>query len=318
MIVYVPILALTLFAVLQDTSKSEYKPAVYAPALGRALAWDPYGAYALDAEGPLPKADAEILTQVSAGELGRARTPRPQTPRRGGERQRPPWILGQIVRVRQQGKAEYRRNVEGRLERPASPSGLLYRLHVCRVVHDETLLSRSDVDSDLRQKLNKEMALLRDRLRPFAAQNLRITIGITQCKPFWVLANREIVEAYRNANPKGVDVRPLLCQAYNNGIRILSATDENGRRIPNPHAPDEPQPKKALEIARSILKDRPDDPLGHFHAGRSLAKMDLPKSARAEMRAALETGGLPPLYEAAAKRYLETGSEAAFQMKAAY
>ena len=289
----------------------------YAPALGRPLAWDPYGAYALDAEGPLKKADAAVLDSVRAGELGRAETLCRTLMRKDGEDVLPAWVLAQIVRVRRTAEAEYRRSVEGRLAEPASPAVLLYRLHVCRLAFNETLKPPdSKPKFDRRQILNDEMKAWRDRLRPYADRHLGIAVAITRLKSLWALSNRAVLESYRLANPKGVDVRPLLCQAYNSGKGYGPARSADGCVVILHHA-DEPQPKKALEIALSILKDRPNDALGHFHAGRSDAGLGLASAARREIRAAVATGDLPPLYDAAARQYLESGNEAAFLPKKA-
>lgn len=289
----------------------------FSSALGRPLAWDPYGAYGLDAEGPLSKPDTEILSQIAAGELGRAEVLCRERLAPDGADVVPAWLLGQILRVKHSALLEYRRAVAGKADTPAPPGVLLYRLQVCRLALAETLVPLKNPDMELRRRLSKEMKSLRDLCRPYAAHSLGLAIGISQVDPFWALTNRSVLEAYRTANPKGVDVRPLICQAYNTGVSYGLAVFPDGHREKLAHE-DEPQPKKALEIALSILKDRPNDPLGHFHAGRSYARMELPQTAQKEFRAALAAGGLPPLYEAAAKQYLDSPTQDAFRPPVAY
>ncbi len=285
-------MVLPLFVVALLRSAPSYPSGLppFSRALGRPLAWDPYGAYGLDAEGPVPKADAEILAQVQAGELGKAEVLCRNRLRADGSDVLPAWALGQIVRVRRTGADEYRRFVEGHVAEPASPAVLLYRLHVCRSAFNGTMgLPYTKDKFDRRQVVYGEMRTLCDLLRPCADAHLGVAIAITQISPSYALSNRATLESYRRANPKGADVRPLLCQAYNGGVGYGLAVFEDGHREKLSH-PDEPQPKKALEVALSILKDRPDDPLGHFHAGRSYARMELvrtkcrPHSMRADSR----------------------------------
>lgn len=320
-----------IFAVIgvpQDAPKREYKPAVYARALGRPLAWDRYGAYALDAQGPLPKEDADLVEQVMLGELGRAEARARARMAKAGDDMVPPWILGQILRVRRAALAVYEGDVRERVDAPASPAILFYRYEVCRLAYDAEVHAPKRPDQATFERTRGEMGRLRARLLPFSRRSLGLTIGLTQAGMWmkvvsssriapWGPVNRAVLEAYWADNPKGVDVRPLLCQTYNTGVIYGLSTFPDGHRE-RLFRPDEPQPRRALEIARSILKDRPDDPLGHFCAGRSDAILNQGELATKELRKAIATGKLPPFYETAARRYLETGSQNAFRPTVPY
>lgn len=304
----------------QNRSPAGSVTPTFSPALKRPLSWDRYGAYPLDVEGPLPQADQRIVEAIQAGELGVAEALARNRIEQDGQDPLPAWVLGQIFRVKKAGRDEYRRRVQGKVEAPASPAVLLYRIQVCRIAQREVMLATHSKDQSAIVRLDREMASLCERCAPYAKKSLGMAIGITLVPSADILHNRRLWEAFCQAHPSGVDGRPMLCQTYNIGAiygKPAVYTYPDGRSVVL-HRQDEPEPEKALAIARSILKDRPQDALGHFYAGRSYVVMKKTNPAMDEFRKALATGKLPHIYEDVARRYLENPSPRVFSPDVPY
>lgn len=290
-------------------------PPPYCPALKRDLSWDPFGIYPLDAERPLTKAGVQIVKDLQEAELGRAESLARYRLTVDKEDLVPAWALGQILRARHAGLVEYRRLGERGIDAPGTLPVLLYRLHVCRVAQNELLSARS-IDQELWKHLSEQMKSLRDRCRSETSTRLGLAIGLTQVDVFWAVENRAILEGYRQANPKGVDIRPLLCQAYNTGVRASPILVE-GKKVQLAF-PDASKPEKVAEIAGTMLKDRSYEALAHYFTARSQFQLDHADLAAKEFSLALGTGKLPPVFEQAARRFLAKPTRAAFVTKIVY
>lgn len=273
------------------------------PALGRPLSWDPYGAYGLDSDRPLTPASKRIVKNIINAELGSAESIARYRLRIDKDDLVPAWALAQIIRVRKQAMAEYRKNVAPHVGETSSRPVRLYRFYICHFAFDEFMRHVRSGNSPIYFALSRDMTRLRDQSKNDAASSLGLTIALTNGDPFWVLSNREILRAYRQQNPKTPDVRPLICRAYIDGIE----TTQKGIDLL-----DRPAPEKALEIARSILEDRPQDALELYYQGRCHFALGRSSEAVRDIRASLATGRLPPIYEHVAKVFLNHPSADAF------
>lgn len=274
----------------------------YCAALGRAVSWDSKGAYPLDYDTPLTSIAKKIVMNLSKAELGRAESLARWQLDKDSEDLVPAWALSQILRVRKQSLVEYHRSIEGRIGPGLSIPRLLFGLHVCRLAEAEMPPLRRRTGDPLRDQLRRDQDRIRDLLMPYASWRIGIAISLFETSPFWILTTRGALEKYRASHPHGPEMRPLLCQAYLWGLHL---GPKETFLTPQANAPEEPQPERALAIARSLLKDRPDDCLGHYYAGVSQFYLRRTDLAVREMRLALTTKVLPPTYEALASRFVE-------------
>ena len=279
----------------------------FCPALGRELAWDPYGIYPLDADCPLTKAGAEIVKDLQEAELGRAELLARYRLKVDKDDLVPAWALGQIVRARKAALKEYLQ-MRVQLAKPASETVLFYRFHVCRLASLEVRDDRRPASRERYKEIENNLVLLRDRCRPFGSQRLGFAIGLSQSRIAWADVNRDVLAAYGRSHPRGPDVRPLLCRAFVSGTLYFM----DGKPLNDPHLPQAPVPEACLEITKGMLEERPDDPFGLYYAGRAhfmLGKKDL---AMKEIKAALDGKRLPEAFQQVARTFLNHPSESAF------
>lgn len=291
--------------------------------LGRSLTWDPKGAYGLDADAPLTPASRRIVGDLNDAERGRAEALARYRLGADPDDLVPAWVLSQILRVRKGALAEYHASIEHRSDASASLPNLLFRLHVCRIAEWELPPAQRTTRFPVFRQLDRRLVELRDLLKPYAHDRLGVAIGVTQVTPMWSSFNREVLEAYWDAHLRGVDIRPLLCQAYLVGVgRRLLMEEPNHRLVPvrpTKPFPDEPRPRASLALSQAILKERPDDPLGHYYEGAGQAALGKTDLAIKEFGLAIKSGELPSIYEQGAEAFLAHPDPSVFgRLKVSY
>ena len=308
-------IALTLGCLIMKGSGDSESVPPYCPVLGRSLAWDPKGAYALDADRPLTPASRQIVKDLMDAERGRAEALARYRLSVDKDDLVPAWTLSQIVRVKRQALAEYEREASKAVDRTATIPVLLYRLHVCRLAEAELPIAEHRTGNARWEKIRKDQKAYADRLRPSAPRSLGIAIGVTQVSLYWVVEDRRTLEQYRAAHPSRPDMRPLIAQAYGAGMHYGPVSTRFTDEATDPL---EPRPTQSLKIAMDILRDRADDPLGHYYAGAFQFVLGHTDLAMGHMRAAMETHRLPPIYEQAARNFVAKPSYSALRPKVAY